>query len=389
MKDYGNGLLLTLPFWAIGLFQTIKNIRQPTYRIILISLLVCPIPASVVAIGMPRTLWLTIPAAIVTTIGIATVLEWLESHWRIRPIILSIGLFLLLAGLSIYMLQDALINGPTWYEDYSLYGMQYGAQQVFRDVVLKGLKEDPNRQYVVSPSWANGTEQFVDFFIPDSLRSHINMGQPVDFIPTIQKNLPDLYFIATADEYDKLIINPEYKNINVQEVLNFPNNKPGFYVITLQTANNIEEILANEHKKNQLPVEYNVSINGIPSRVLHSPLGSGRLEDVFDNNPDTLARVLEANPFLFDIFPASPIDTNSIGIQTGSLTTFTVSVNLYAPDSSEPIKYIKTFTNLPPDPKIEMIFDKGPAKSGHVTIEIHDDTSGETSQIHVRTIELK
>ncbi len=215
------------------------------------------------------------------------------------------------------------------------------------------------------------------------------MGQPVDFIPTIQKNLPDLYFIATADEYDKLIINPEYKNINVQEVLNFPNNKPGFYVITLQTANNIEEILANEHKKNQLPVEDNVSINGIPSRVLHSPLGSGRLEDVFDNNPDTLARVLEANPFLFDIFPASPIDTNSIGIQTGSLTTFTVSVNLYAPDSSEPIKYIKTFTNLPPDPKIEMIFDKGPAKSGHVTIEIHDDTSGETSQIHVRTIELK
>ena len=389
MKDYGNGLFITLPFWAIGLFQTIKNIRIPSYRIILISLLVCPIPASVVAIGMPRMLWVTIPAALLTTIGIVTVLEWVEFRWHLRPTFISIGLFIVLAGMSVFMLSDALINGPIWYEDYSLYGMQYGAQQVFRDVVVKGLTQDPNRQYIVSPSWANGTEQFVDFFIPAELQPRVRMGQPVDFISEIKQDKPNLYFVSTSDEYDKLLVNSEFNNLKFKEVLNFPNNKPGFYVLTVQAANNIEEILATQHKKNILPVEDTIPMNGGSFKILHSPLGSRRMEDVFDNNPDSLARVLEANPFFFDIYPSAPIDTHSVSIQTGSLTTFTITIKLYAPGASEPINYSETFTNLPPDPKVEMSFENGPPKSDRITLEIHDDTSGETSQVHVRSIDFK
>jgi hypothetical protein len=36
-----------------------------------------------------------------------------------------------------------------------------------------------------------------------------------------------------------------------------------------------------------------------------------------------------------------------------------------------------------------MTFDKGPASSARIYIEIKDDLSGETSQIHVRIIEIK
>jgi hypothetical protein len=389
MDGYGNGLWYTMPFLVIGLFQAIKNIRLPSYRIILISLLVSPIPASVVAIGMPRMLWMTIPVALLSVIGLSALLQWLESRWRFRSIWLSTGLLIILAGLSFYMLRDALVNGPTWFQDYSLYGMQYGAKQVFQDVVRVGLEQDHNRRYIVSPSWANGTEQFVDFFIPVALQSRVSMGQPVDFIADIRKGTPDLYFVATSDEYDQLTANPKFKDITIYQILPFPNGKPGFYVLTLNIADKIDEIIAAENEKNRTPVEDTISLNGQSVRIIHSPLGSGRLEDIFDNNPDSLARVLEANPFILDLYPTTPINTNSMVIQTGSLVKFTVTISLYAPNTTDPVTYTQTFTDLPPDPLVTMTFDKGPASSARIYIEIKDDLSGETSQIHVRTIEFK
>ena len=389
MGEYGNGLWYTLPFLAIGLFQAIKNIRLPSYRIILISLLVAPIPASVVAIGMPRMLWMTIPVALLSVIGLSALLQWLDSRWRFLSIWLSTGLFIILAGLSFYMLRDALVNGPTWFQAYSLYGMQYGAKQVFQDVVRVGLEQDPNRRYIVSPSWANGTEQFIDFFIPGALQPRISMGQPIDFIADLRKGTPDMYFVATSDEYDQLIVNPKFKDIIIYQILPFPNWKSGFYVLTLNIADNIDEIIAAEHEKNRTPVEDTISLNGQSVRVIHSPLGSGRLEDIFDNNPDSLARVLEANPFIIDLYPTTPINTNSVVIQTGSLVKFTVTISLYAPNTTDPVTYTQTFTDLPPDPLVTMTFDKGPASSARIYIEIKDDLSGETSQIHVSTIEFK
>ena len=389
MDGYGNGLWYTIPFLAIGLYQAIKNIRLPSYRIILISLLVCPIPASVVAIGMPRMLWMTIPIAILSTIGLVTLLQWFESRWHFRFIWLTTGLFIVLTSLSFYMLRDALVNGPTWFQDYSLYGMQYGAKQVFQDVVRVGLEQDPNRRYIVSPSWANGTDQFVDFFIPTALQSRINMGQPIDLIDDLRKATPDMYFVATSDEYDKLLVNPKFKDITVSQILFFPNGKPGFYVITLKVVDNIDAIISSENAKNRTPVEDTISLNGQSVRIVHSPLGSGRLEDIFDNNPDTLARVLEANPFTLDLYPTKPITTNSIVIQTGSLEKFTVNISLYALNSSEPVTYTRTYSNLPPDPLVDITFDKGPVSSARIYIEVKDDLSGDTSQIHIRTIQFK
>lgn len=389
MNGYGDGLWYTFPLLAVGLFQAIKNIRLPSFRIVLIALLVCPIPASVVAIGMPRMLWMSIPVALLSTIGLSTVLDWVETRRHIRPAWIAAGLFIMLAGLSIFMLRDALVNGPTWVKDYSLYGMQYGAKQVFQDVVRTGLEKNPNRRYVVTPNWANGTEQFVAFFIPTEYQSRVSMGQPVDFVETLKQNPPDLYFVSTSDEYDKLLASPEFQDIKVDQVLLYPDGRPGFYVITLKVSENIDQILAAKQLAERQPVEDTMTLNGQTMQVIHSPMGSGRLEDVFDNNPDSLARVMRANPFIFDIYPTTPVDTQSVNIQTGSLPDFTMTISLYAPGVSMPVTYSQTFKGLPPDPSVSMTFDKGPAKSERIYIEIKDNTSGDKSQIHVRTIQFK
>jgi 4-amino-4-deoxy-L-arabinose transferase-like glycosyltransferase len=389
MYKYGNGLWVTLPLMLVGLVKSLKNIRQPLYRIVLIALFACPIPASVVAIGMPRMLWMTIPLALLGSIGLVTILEWVEIRFKIRSTWIASGLFILLASLSIFMLRDALVNGPTWFTDYSLYGMQYGAQQIFQDVVQTGLKEDPNRNYVVSPSWANGTEQFVSFFIPEKDQSRVRMGQPINFIKPIKENQKDLYFIATSNEYDNLVQNPEFKDIKVEQIIPLPDGKPGFYVITLSIADNIDQIIADQQRIAREPVEDKLTLNEQTLRVVHSPLGGGQLGDIFDDNPDTLAKVLEANPFIFDIYPSIPLTTNSLVVQTGALPDFTVTVELYAPGATEPVTYSETFRGLPPDPLVTLNFDRGPAKSARIYLEIKDNTSGETSQIHVRTVQFK
>jgi hypothetical protein len=38
---------------------------------------------------------------------------------------------------------------------------------------------------------------------------------------------------------------------------------------------------------------------------------------------------------------------------------------------------------------VTLNFDRGPAQAARIYLEIKDNTSGETSQIHVRTVQFK
>jgi len=389
MKGYGNGLVFTLPFALIGFIKSIRNIKQFPYRMAVIAYFAAPLPASIVAIGMPRMLWMSIPMAILTVLGLSQCLEWLEGRWEKISRWLPVAVFVLLTSLSVFILRDALVNGPIWFDDYGLYGMQYGAKQVFAETIVPELEKNPGWSFVVSPSWANGTDKFADFFIPKDLASRVTFGQPTDRIGDPSKITDNVRFIIPYNEYDNLLTNPKFKDIVVHKIIPYPNGKPGFYIVTVHPADNLDEIIAAENVKNRTPVEDSVNINGQAVRVLHSPLDSGALIHIFDSNPDTLARVMEANPFTFDLYPPTPMDTHSVVIQTGSLPDFTVTISLYAAGSTTPQIYSETFKNLPPDPLVTMDFDKGPAKSSRIYIEIKDNISGESSQIHVRTIGFK
>ena len=391
MKGYGNGLLITLPFALIGFFKVITNLRHSSYRSLFIAFLAAPFPAAVVAIGMPRMLWMSIPLALITTLGLSWSLEKVEHYWRKRklPTIMPWVIFALLTFLSFFILRDALVNGSLWFKDYGLFGMQYGAKQVFEETILPELEENPNLTFSVSPSWANGTDEFSDFFIPDNLQSHVVFGQPVDWINNLTAINQNLRFVLPYNDYDNLTKDPKFKDIKIHKIINYPDGTPGFYVISLSPADNILDIINAENIKNRTPIEEVLQLYGQEVRVVHSPLGSGTITDVFDNNPNSLVRVLEANPFTFDILPSTPIDTHSIDIQTGSQPNFTITVSLYAPGKSVPETYVNTYKDLPPDPTVTINFDKGPQVSSRIYIEVKDNTSGETSQIHVRSIDIK
>ncbi len=412
---------LTIALWfsfalmLLGVFLALRYIRIPAHRLVLIALLACPIPASVAAIGMPRMLWMAIPIAILSTIGLSAIIQSLETSRKIQSNWPAWAAFGALTILSAFILKDALVNGPTWFQDYGLYGMQYGASQVFGDTVAPELQNNPNVRVIVSPSWANGTEQFNPFFIPEENRSRVAFGQPSDYIDSLMAGTPELLFIATADEYNQLASEqqttdptkdysklapgelaaaPKYKEIIVHEIIPYPNGQPGFYLISVTPSDNIKEIMAAEHERNRTPIEDTMLFNGETIRVVHSPLSAGRMEDNFDNDPDTFTRALEANPYVIDLYPLTPIDTHSVFIKTGSLHDYTITIRLYAPGSDQPVIYTQTYKDapdkdLPPDPEVTINFDRGPEKSARIEIEVKDNISGETSQIHLRTIQFK
>jgi hypothetical protein len=390
MLGYGNIHLFLLPFAIAGMVKSVINFRKPEYRTILITFFVSPIPATVVAIGTPRVLWMIIPWVILIALGFNWFAVWISTR---KPIIkfsiINWAVFITLALTSGFMLRDAIVNGPLWFKDYGLYGMQYGAKQVFQDTVARELKNNPNIKFIISPSWANGTDQFASFFVPPDLLKRVQFGTPNDLYNNPTWLTPGSIFIITTDEFSNFSKDARFKNLQVQETIPFPDGKPGFYLVTLKFADNIDEIMAAEHEARRKPVEGHVMINGQTTRILHSPIGGGNIQDSFDDNPDTLTRVVEANPYVFELNPSTPIVTHSITIQTGSLSDFTVTISLYAPGSSVPEIYTQTFQDLPPDPLVIVEFDNGPASSERIYIEIKDNTSGETSQIHVRTIAFK
>jgi len=78
-------------------------------------------------------------------------------------------------------------NGPLWFDNYGLYGMQWGAKQLFSEVVPAYLKAHPDQRLLISPSWANATDVLMRFFDVDPQRAQllnidyfIHNKQPLD-----------------------------------------------------------------------------------------------------------------------------------------------------------------------------------------------------------------
>ncbi|MFH1446054.1 MAG: glycosyltransferase family 39 protein, partial [Chloroflexota bacterium] len=189
MKGMSNIPLLTLPFALIGLWQCIKNFRSSAHRLTVFALLAAPTGAAIVDIAITRVMVLVIPATLLTALGVEAVIQWLVKQKMPEnlPRLITFGT---LAIFSFWMLREALVNGPLWYKDYSLYGMQYGGSQIFTEI--NEFHEDyPDKNIIVSPSWANGTDVIARYFLGDPMP--ITMGTiesyAIDYIPLDENTL--------------------------------------------------------------------------------------------------------------------------------------------------------------------------------------------------------
>jgi 4-amino-4-deoxy-L-arabinose transferase-like glycosyltransferase len=472
MKDYGNILKATLPFAILGLYRILTNLRDPAHRTVLISMLAAPVSTALVQTSITRALVFVIPVAILTTLGLEQVLQWLESpaknmmalnnqtalnarrvvaailllaagilissliqhpehrtdriallaiviilalhisnvfefiasrsslqdnfkKWQnrgIHPAILALLVFLVLATTNIFMLYDSLKNGPVWFEDYGMGGMQYGALQIF-DIIGEYKQEHPEARIIFSPNWANGTNIVARFFLDDPMPFEI---ASVEGHVTQKLELDDnTVFVMIPSEYQLAASSHKLTDLRVEKIVPYPNSTPGFYFVRFRYVDDIDQIFAAEKALRDIPRESVVTIDGQPVKLKHSYLDAGEEEGaqqsainlVFDNDLLSLAKTFEANPFVIEMtFPSTRV-VNGFSIVIGSARAH-ITLKCYSSVDAQPT--IHTFEGQGSAEQPELSFDLPlPTEVRVLQIEMLDPLSTPPTKIHIWEITLR
>jgi hypothetical protein len=378
MKGYGNLFRLSFPFLVFGIGLCFRYIKSSPHRALILLLLASPVGAALVEPGITRGLFLVIPAVLLSIVGLNSTLAWLERK-RISHILISLVLFTGMVGIDVYMLTDSLVNSPTWFTDYGLGGMQWGARQLFARVDTY-LNDHPGARLIVSPSWANGTEVLARFFEGDS--GSFQLGSIDGYIEGFKKIDPNTEFVMIPDEYARALASPKFTDIKIDDTLPYPDGSPGFYFVHLDYVDNIESVFAAETALFNLPVEGVATLpDGQTVTVQYSHLDMGQLFNLFDGDLNSVLRTEFANPFLIDVTFPEPTLMTGISVRVGGVPTL-VTVDLLVEGSDTP-QHFEMKKEQTADPR-DVVIDFGtiyPVTQAKIQVKSVND--GEPAHVHV------
>jgi len=286
------------------------------------------------------------------------------------------------------MLNDSLTNGPTWFDNYSLYGLQYGAKQVFADNILTELETDPQIEFRVSPNWANGTDQLLKFFIPPEYNGRIRLDTIDNYMNKQGNFSPETVFVLIPDEFNLASGSPIFDTVQVLKIINYPNGKPGFYFVKVNYSDQADAIFAQEALERQQPMHDTYQLGNEQLDIIYSRIEAGQLADIFDDNPVTLIRGLEANPFIVDITFSPEKEMSGINLTIAHIPDFTVTINVFTAETDEPFTYTENYVGMGGDPTITLHFNEGQLTASRLVLEITDNRFMETTKTHIRELKF-
>jgi hypothetical protein len=311
-----------------------------------------------------------------------------KQRWTPSRVFLALSAFIILSGANVYMLSDAIRNGPLWFRDYGMGGMQYGAFQVF-DIIKNYVKEHPNTKIIFSPDWANGADIVARFFLGDpspiqigSVRGHIVQKLPLD---------DNTLFIITPQEYDVITQSPKLTDIHIDRIIPYPDGNPGFYFVRMHYVHNIDEIFAAEKAARQVLQESSVTIDGQEVKLRYTYLDAGSQADaikaVFDGDPYTVTKTFENNPFVIEMTFPTTRTLKGFSINTGSAEA-QITLKCYSVPGAQPIVY--TFKGQGTKDQPQLSFDlPRPTQIQVLQVEMFDPRAAEPAKIHIWELKLR
>lgn len=383
MKGYGHLMRASLPFVLIGLGVVLKNFRSSAHRLALIALVAAPSGAALVEVGVTRALFMIIPAVLLTVLGVSAVLRWVEKR-GIPHGALAISLFVLLSVANFAMLRDALVNGPTWFDDYGLGGMQYGGRQIFA-AIEEHREQHPEDTVILSPSWANGTTEVAQFFLPHS--ESVQLGSVEGYL---FQELPldeHTVLVMIPEEYQQALESEKFTDIQVEKTVPYPDGRPGFYFVRLRYVDNIQEVLAAEREARRALLSDTLFLGDQEAAIRYPHLDMGAVEEAFDGDPNTLIRTLEANPLVIELKFSEPRSLEGLIARVGGAPTeITVEV---VPDGSEETIVTSQQVGESPTPREIGVDFQTPIRAELVRILIRNTNEGEPAHVHLWEITLR
>jgi hypothetical protein len=388
-----------LPFAALGLATVILGNRRPGYRLVIVALIATPIGASLTVVGITRVLPMVVPLSLLMHIGLdatieklGQVMQRLHAFRRARPTValtdrgrfvtISVGaLWLSLALPGAIMMRDAFENGPRWFTDYGLYGQQWGAVQLFKEITARATQH-PDNVFFVSSTWANGTDLYLPFFVPDLQDvGRVRMGNIRDLLSARRELSRKMVWVMTADEVELARKSKRFQSIDIEASLPYPNGALGFSLARLEYAANVDEVVAAERAARVALRNGQVVVNGERLMVRHSYLDAGSLADIFDRNPRTLGRFNGGNPATLEwSFPsARKIGTVTLAMTAGN---WHVSVAVLRPEGV--IDAVETDTDARTDPIVAIDVPEGTV--GAIRVLITSRVHTDDAIIHLRDV---
>lgn len=380
MKGYGNILPATLPFLVIGVVVCLRRWRSGPHRALLLVLLAAPTGGALAQVTVTRVLVLIVPAALLTAIGLEATVS--AVFRRIRERTLALTIFLLLSAGQLAMLGDALRHGPTWYRDYGLWGMQWGAREVFGEVE-ELLRADASLRSVVSPNWMNGAEEVAHFFLPKEKRVELH---DMRWFTSEKRDIGGgLVVVLPSEEYRKVRVDPRFLLAPARPPLALPDGSDGFHFFRLRYAPNYDALAAAERDERHALVRDEVAVGGEKVEVAHSRLALGTIAEIFDAAPESLVRSDRANPAVIEVRFPSPRVLDGVTITTGSMD-FCLTARVAGRGGAPASVYAADFWGLPSDPTVYLPFRPPAGAARSIRIEIENLRSGDEEDIHVRKI---
>jgi hypothetical protein len=395
LDHYGHVLRWTLPLFGLGLSAALwKGLRPASinatgqqaaaYRTLLLAMFAAPSGAALVQLGITRALFMVIPLCLFSALGVELLLGWL-THRRLSLLRLGTALaWLTLTAGSIYLLQDSLRNGPLWFQDYGLGGMQYGAQPLF-SAVRQYLEEHPGVKMIVSPSWSNGTDIVARFFFEDPLP--FQMGSVIGHIEEYRPLDSQTVFVVIPEEYKALKNSDKFSEINIEQILNYPNGEAGFYFLRLRYVDNAEALFAAEAERRRELQTGEVLIDGETVPVRYSTLDMAEIGTAFDGDPFTLLRTRENNPMRILLDFPSPRQLEAVSARLGGVET-RLTVLVYGTDSAEPLSFYEQVPQSP-EPRWVTVTLPQAMTAARLEIQILNVNDGEIAHVHLWEVKLK
>lgn len=383
MKGYGHLLWASLPFMLAGVIISIKNIKSSPYRVLFLAVLAAPSGAALAGMGITRSMTIVIPHVLFCAIGLSAALDWLaKKKWP--RLTLNISMFGMLSIFCFWMLNDALVNGPLWYDDYSLTGMQYGARQLF-GAVEETLEGNPNIELSVSPSWGNATDLIARFMLGDS--QPIIMESIYGYIDEPKELSPNHLFIMIPEEYATALESDKFTDIEVLRTLPYPNGEPGFYFVRLRYVDDIEQVFEEEQLAlYELGTPLETTWQGNDVDVQFQALDMGEIPHLFDDDLNTFIRSAAANPLLLQFTFLEDITVENVLVYIGGAPTNLI-VQAYDADGNLIEEISQSYPGVP-DPREVSLSFSAPLQATALHFSIENGDEGQPSHVHVWEIGL-
>jgi hypothetical protein len=223
---------------------------------------------------------------------------------------------LLLAGATTAMTADALRNGPTWFDDYGMGGMQWGAEQVF-EVLEQHLERDPDAIFIVSHSWANWPDAYPEFFLDEEMQQRVRLGVIDEYLVHFRPHelSPTRPFVMTSWEYEMARNHPMLEVGEPLQIIPYPDGRPGFYITRVVYSPDARAIFEAEQAERRRRVFSETEIDGMAARILHPKLDVGTVAELFDRRPKSIARTLDADPCMLTITFSAERPVSGIRVQ--------------------------------------------------------------------------